>query len=206
MGVVFGGEIEDPRRAGLASAAITQQPGAAAVPTNTTPSIIWRIVMAYPLGTTRTGARRHVLVALLEDQPGPHQPWPPLAITDAAWASCRVVTLTSCPIATEASGGAPSRQLLTLPAIPRVADAGLLSKAEAPHVLVHVGLPYPQTNLDGAHIARFRQHGFMGTTPMPLWESWMVRPNRVMAPPLQLIGLSGLRCGGFERRRKGNHL
>src|SRR4051794_25286169 len=34
---------------------------------------------------------------------------------------------------------------------------------------------------------------FIGTTPMPRWESWIMRPGSLSTPPWQLIGDSGFR-------------
>ena len=65
---------------------------------------------------------------------------PPLAITDAACASCSVVTLTSWPMDTEASDVlAPALKPAHFTG--RFAgqrQSGLLPEAEAPHVIVHI--------------------------------------------------------------------
>ena len=86
------------------------------VPTSTTPSIIWRMVIAFSGLSTRTGAgtgstrspRFNTRRGLTSN--------PPLAMTDAACASCSVVTLTSWPMDTEARDVLPQRSsLYTLP-------------------------------------------------------------------------------------------
>ena len=128
------------------------------VPSSTTASIIFRMVMAVSGRITRTGGAAGSVWSPSRRINCGFTSIPPLAITEQARASCRVVTLTSWPIDTEASDVA-SHFFRSLP----FDSAGSSMPVRSPtpkgcEYLYRFACPTFIPHLDGADIARLRQH------------------------------------------------